>query len=266
MISTVLVAVAYIGFMLLLLSGTNLGIYSAPIAMLTAFTIPMVVMFTRSQVGSRPLEFPYVAMSLATLVAAALAVGFHFLHPAGEWQKLPVIAALMLVWFASLFLLRIIPRYHWDPILHITKSALRRKSALHFDTKAGLSSLKAPERRALRTAVVDRLPPASLTHTDGDGRPASADGDGDGRPAAADGDGGALRQPTAMEPADPTVRTRRSAGWATPRVPASCACFAGPAGRAASRSTNAASSTPTSPCICSPTSPSRSACGRCDSS
>jgi O-antigen/teichoic acid export membrane protein len=177
-ISTVLVAIAYIGFMLLLLSGTNLGIYSAPIAMLTAFTIPMVIMFTRSQIGSRPLEFPYVAMSLATLVAAAIAVGFHFLHPAGEWQKLPVIAALMLVWFASLFLLRIIPRYHWDPILHITKSALKRKSALKFDPGAGLSSLKPPERRALRTAVVDRLPPASLTHSDGDGSRATVDGDG----------------------------------------------------------------------------------------
>ena len=79
----------------------------------------------------------------------------------------------MLVWFASLFVLRIIPRHHWDPILHITKSALKRKSALTFDTKAGLSSLKAPERRALRTAVVDRLPPASLAPSgavDGHGR------------------------------------------------------------------------------------------------
>src|SRR6476659_4942868 len=140
-IATVLVAISYIGFMLLLLSGTNLGIYSAPIAMLAAFLIPITVMFLRSQRGSRPLEFPYAAMSLATLVAAVLAVGFHFLHPAGEWVKLPVIAALMLVWFASLFLLRIIPRYHWEPILHITKSALKRRSALKFDPKVGLSTL-----------------------------------------------------------------------------------------------------------------------------
>ena len=41
-----------------------------------------------------------------------------------------------------------------------------------------LSTLKAPERRALRTAVVDRLPPASLTHSDDDGSPAAVDGDG----------------------------------------------------------------------------------------
>ena len=99
--ATILVAVSYIGFMLLLLSGTNLGIYAAPISMLVAFTIPIVIMFTCSQRGSRALDFPYMSMSLATLVAAAIAVGFHFLHPAGKLEKLPVIAALMLIWFAS---------------------------------------------------------------------------------------------------------------------------------------------------------------------
>ena len=96
-------AISYIGFMLLLLSGTNLGIYTAPIAMLAAFLIPIDGDVPALPARSRPLEFPYLAMSLATLVAAVIAVGFHFLHPAGEWVKLPVIAALMLVWFASLF-------------------------------------------------------------------------------------------------------------------------------------------------------------------
>ncbi len=177
-IATIGVAISYIGFMLLLLSGTGLGIYAAPISMLAAFTIPMTIMFTRSQLGSRPLDFPYLAMSLATLVAAAIAVGFHFVHPAGEWQKLPVIAALMLVWFASLFLLRIIPRYHWDPIRHITTSALKRGSALKFDPKAGLSSLKPGDRRALRTAIVDRLPPAVLAPAAGDGHDGRPSGEG----------------------------------------------------------------------------------------
>jgi O-antigen/teichoic acid export membrane protein len=161
-IATILVAACYIAFMLLLLSGTNLGIYSAPISMLTAFLIPIVIMFTYSQRGPKPLDFPYLSMSLATLVATVIAVGFHFLHPAGELPKLPVIAALMLVWFASLFVLRIIPRYHWDPLRHITVSALRRGSALKFNPKAGLRSLKPGDRKALRTAVLDRLPPAVL--------------------------------------------------------------------------------------------------------
>jgi O-antigen/teichoic acid export membrane protein len=167
-IATVLVAISYIGFMLLLLSGTDLGIYAAPIAMLAAFLIPMTVMLLRSQLGRRPIELPYLPMALATVVAAAIAVGFHLLHPSGEWEKLPVIAALMLVWLAALFLLRIIPRYHWDPIRHITTSALRRRSALKFDPQAGVGSLKPRDRQALRTAVVDRLPAEVLAPASGD--------------------------------------------------------------------------------------------------
>ena len=50
--------------MLLLLSDTNLGIYAAPIAMLTAFMIPIDHVPDDSQLGSRPIEFPYLAMSL----------------------------------------------------------------------------------------------------------------------------------------------------------------------------------------------------------
>ncbi len=183
-IATVLVAISYIGFMLLLLSGTDLGIYAAPISMLAAFLIPATVMFTRSQLGPRPLEFPYLAMLLATLVATVIAVGFHFLHPSGELPKLPVIAALMLVWFGSLFVLRIIPRYHWDPIRHITSSALRRRSALKFDPEAALGSLEGRDRRALRVAVIDRLPEAALAPVVGDGR--GADGEGE---LGLDGDG-----------------------------------------------------------------------------
>jgi hypothetical protein len=58
----------------------------------------------------------------------------------------------------------------------------------------GLSTLKAPERRALRTAVVDRLPPASLAPSGANGPSASADGepaDGNGADAA-DGEVGQL--------------------------------------------------------------------------
>ncbi len=184
-LATILVAISYIGLMLLLLSGTGLGIYAAPISMLAAFLIPTIVMFTRSQLGPRPLEFPYLAMLLATLVATVIAVGFHFLHPAGELPKLPVIAALMLVWFGALFVLRIIPRYHWDPIRHITSSALKRRSALKFDPDAALGSLQGQDRRALRTAVIDRLPAATLAPPIGDGQRA----DGAPEPGAEDADG-----------------------------------------------------------------------------
>ena len=55
--------------MLLLLSQTEIGIYAAPISMLVAFAIPCTYMFLRSQLGAEPIEFPYLAMLQATLVA-----------------------------------------------------------------------------------------------------------------------------------------------------------------------------------------------------
>jgi O-antigen/teichoic acid export membrane protein len=179
--ATILVAILYVGFMLLLLSNTGLGIYTAPIAMLAAFLLPSTAMFLRSQLGDKPIDFPYLAMLWATLVAVVIALGFHFIHPAGEWTKLPVIAVLMLLWFASLFVLRIIPQAHWPPIRHIALSAIRRGSALKFDPGAGLGSLKPPERKALRVAVVDRLPPAALVPSTVDGAGAGNGGEaGDG--------------------------------------------------------------------------------------
>ncbi|HMC07653.1 MAG TPA: lipopolysaccharide biosynthesis protein [Solirubrobacterales bacterium] len=167
--STIFVALCYIALMLLLLGHTSIGIYAAPIALLISFMIPNIVIFAWSQLGEKPIEFPYRKMLEATLVAVVIAVGFHFFHPAGEWTKLPVIAILMLVWFAALFALRIIPTYHWQPIRHIVMSALRRGSALRFDPYAGLGSLKRPERNALRTAVIERLPPATLVPSGGNG-------------------------------------------------------------------------------------------------
>jgi O-antigen/teichoic acid export membrane protein len=161
-LATILVAVTYVGLMILLLSSTGLGIYVAPIAMLVAFAIPMTAMFLRSQLGSRPIDFPYLAMTQATVVAAALGVGFHFLHPGSEWGKLVAIVLLMGVWFASLFLLRIIPRYHWHPIRHVAMSAIRRGSVLKFDPEAALGSLAPEDRISLRAAVVDRVPAAEL--------------------------------------------------------------------------------------------------------
>jgi O-antigen/teichoic acid export membrane protein len=174
-LGTILVAVSYVGLMLLLLSDTDIGIYVAPISMLVAFAIPMTAMFLRSQLGAKPIDFPYLAMLQATAVAAAIGVGFHFLHPGSEWGKVVVIAILMLVWFASLFVLRIIPRYHWHPIRHVALSAIRRGSALRFDPQAGLDSLEPDDRQALRAAVIDRLPAAALVPSEGGGSEA-ADG------------------------------------------------------------------------------------------
>ncbi|MEK6327203.1 MAG: oligosaccharide flippase family protein [Actinomycetota bacterium] len=160
-IATVCAALFYSGLMILLLSQTEIGIYAAPISMLLAFALPSTFIFLRSQLGAKPIEFPYLAMLQATLVASGLVVAYHFAHPDGEWVQLPVIALVMAIWIASLFVLRIIPPQHWHPIRHIALSAVRG-SPLRFDVGTGLGSLEPGERAALRAAVVDRLPAQAL--------------------------------------------------------------------------------------------------------
>ena len=160
-LATIFAALVFVGLMLLLLSLTDIGIYAAPISMLLAFLIPSTFIFLRSQLGDRPILFPYLAILQATLVASALAVAYHFAHPGNEWLQLPVIALVMAIWIASLFALRIIPKYHWHPIAHIVRSALRG-SALRFDARRGLGALELGDRVALRTAVIDRLPSGDL--------------------------------------------------------------------------------------------------------
>jgi O-antigen/teichoic acid export membrane protein len=160
--SAVFVAVAFMGLCVALLAFTDWGIYSPPAAMIVAFMIPSTAMFALSQRGGKPIEFPYLPMIQATLVACALAVAYHFAHPADQWVQLPAIALVMVVWVGLLFVLRVIPERHWSPIAHIARSAVGRGSVLRFDERAGLRSIEPGDRGALRTAVRDRLPDEAL--------------------------------------------------------------------------------------------------------
>jgi hypothetical protein len=160
--SVIFVAIAYVGLCIALLSYTDIGIYAPPVAMLIAFTLPSAAMFLRTQLGGTPIQFPYAAMMQATVVAVAIAVAYHFAHPADKWLQLPAIAALMFLWLCLLFLLRIIPEHHWSPIKHMVLSAFGRRSVVGFKKRAGLRSLSPDERDALRVAVVDRMPPEAL--------------------------------------------------------------------------------------------------------
>ena len=157
--ATIFAGLTYVPFMIFFVP--RLGIYGAPISLMLTFTIPALVLFGWSQLGKDPIEFPYRAMLQATAIAATIAVGYHFFHPANKFVQLPVIALLMLVWLGSLFLFRIIPQYHWHPIRHIAVSAFRG-SALRLDVDASLGSLKPRDRRALRTAIVDRMSARAL--------------------------------------------------------------------------------------------------------
>lgn len=159
--ATVFAALAYIGLTILLVSKPSIGIYGAPIALIVAFAFPSTYMFVRSQTGRKPMQFPYLAIGQAIVVATVIAVGYHLFHPADKWLQLPLIALLMGVWIASLFVLRIVPRYHWHPIAHIARSFLSG-SAIQFDPQAGLSALEPHDRSALRTAVLEGLPAEAL--------------------------------------------------------------------------------------------------------
>lgn len=160
--SVIFVAIAYVGLCIGLLSFTDIGIYAPPTAMLAAFLIPSTAMFLRTQLGKTPIQFPYIPMMQATIVAVGIAVAYHFAHPADKWLQLPAIAAIMLAWLALLFVLRIIPVHHWGPIKHMVLSATGRRSVVAFKKRAGLRSLSSEERDALRVAVVDRMPPEAL--------------------------------------------------------------------------------------------------------
>ena len=165
-LSTMFAAATYIGWSILLLSGTNIGIYGAPIALILAFGIPGILMFVRAQTGKKPMDFPYLRMAEATAVATTIAVTYHLFHPHNKWVQLPLIALCMLLWFASLPALRIIPKAHWQPLAHIFKSFFKG-SALQFNPAEALQALSPDDRLALHTAVVDRIPPAQLVGADG---------------------------------------------------------------------------------------------------
>jgi hypothetical protein len=173
--------------MILLLGHTSIGIYTAPISLLIAFMIPSIFMFLRSQLGQEPIQFPYLAMLQATVVAVGIAVVYHYVRPDDKWIQLAIIPPVMMLWFASLFVLRIIPEYHWKPIRHIAFSAFKG-SPLKFDTDAGLGSLKPRERKALRVAVLDRMPAEELVGTTGNGADGAAR-DGPGTDGATAGNG-----------------------------------------------------------------------------
>jgi O-antigen/teichoic acid export membrane protein len=164
--SVIFVAIAYVGLCVGLLSYTNIGIYAPPVAMIAAFMIPSTAMFLRTQFGETPINFPYIPMMQATLVAVAIAVSYHFAHPADKWVQLPAIAAIMLLWLCLLFVLRIIPKHHWSPIKHMVLAATGRRSVVAFKKRAGLRSLSSDERDALRVAVVHRMPPEALVPPD----------------------------------------------------------------------------------------------------
>ncbi len=157
-VGIVFVAIAYIGLAMLIVP--RIGIYGPPTAILCAFGAPLTYVSLRSQLSDKPIQVPYLSLLRAFAVAVAIGAFFELVHPHGRWPQLVEVAALMGVWFAALFALRIVPEHHRRPLWHVARSALRG-SAVRFQPGRGLRSLKPEQRDALRPAVAG-LPPERI--------------------------------------------------------------------------------------------------------
>ena len=185
-LSTVWAGFTFVGWMMLLVP--HVGIAGAPLAVIMGFGIPSVFMFVRTQRGEEPLNFPYLAMGRAIAMAVAIALGFHYLHPANKWLQLALITVLMIVYIALLFVTRVIPVYHRAAIMQIARSAFR-KSPSGFDRDRGLRGLKPRQLKKLQTAIVDKLPVDELERSALSGPSDGAGADGE---AAVGADGEAV--------------------------------------------------------------------------
>ena len=150
----------FIGLTLLL--APEIGTYAAPIAMLIGFGLPSAYMFARTQLGPKPIKFPYREVLIALVLAAAVSAGFLALSGIGLVGSILVAAALMVLYLAALVFLRVIPENHWQPLAHMARSTLRGSTVRGFNPRAGIRALPEPERKKLRRAVKRRLPEERL--------------------------------------------------------------------------------------------------------
>jgi O-antigen/teichoic acid export membrane protein len=159
LVGIIIVAISYIGLALLIVP--EIGIYGPPTAMLAAFAGPLLYIGVRSQTSEQPIEIPYWSLLRALVVAVAIGGFFLLVHPDGRTLQLLEVVGLMGVWFAALFVLRIVPEQHRHPLLHMARSTVRG-SAMPFKPVRGLRALEPADREALRIAVARALSPAEI--------------------------------------------------------------------------------------------------------
>ena len=158
-VATVLAALAFVGICLLL--APEIGIYAAPVAMLAGFSIPITYFFLRSQLGESPVAFPYSEIVKALVVAAAIGGLFHLLPELPAAVEVLVVIALMALYGALLFVLRVIPENHWPALSTMATSMIAGRPD-QVNPRRGLRALTPEDREGLRVAVQDKLPPAAF--------------------------------------------------------------------------------------------------------
>jgi hypothetical protein len=146
----------FIGLTLLL--APLIGAYAAPIAMLTGFGIPSGYMFVRSQLGKKPVDFPYRAVLVALILAAAISAAFLALPEFDPLIAIALALVLLALFLVALIALRVIPRNHWQPLAHMARSAIRGSTVSGFNPRAGIRSIPEPQRKPLRRAIKKGIP------------------------------------------------------------------------------------------------------------
>jgi O-antigen/teichoic acid export membrane protein len=133
-----------------------LGLAGAPVAMMVAFAVPGAYIVYLSQWGREPIAMPYRPLALATILAAAFALGYYAVHPSAVVLEIAV-ALLLLVAWAALVFFAVLPSYHRRPLLQMARAAIGRGHA-RFDSESALRALSDDDRETLRLAIVERRP------------------------------------------------------------------------------------------------------------
>lgn len=165
----------FIGLALLLVP--VMGVEGAPVAMIGAFLPPSLYVFYRSQRGRSPIRMPWRSMALSSGLAVLIA-WLHAQLDLGDSVVLEAGTGLLAVvlWAVLCLVTGAVPAAHRTPLVAMM-SGLRDRGRHGFEPAAGLEALKPRERRALRRAIVRRLPPERAAG------PVLGDGDGNGNRA-----------------------------------------------------------------------------------
>jgi O-antigen/teichoic acid export membrane protein len=145
-----------------LLLAEEIGTYAAPLGMLAGFGLPSAYIFVRTQLGPKPIRFPYREVLIALVLAAVLSAGFLAISGMGVVVSALVAVALLVAYLVALVVLRVIPENHWQPLAHMARSTLRGSTVRGFNPRAGIRALTPKERKRLRRAVKRRIPEKRL--------------------------------------------------------------------------------------------------------
>ena len=159
-LATVGAALIFVGVCVLL--APEIGIYAAPVAMLTGFAVPIIYFFVRGQRSEGRIEFPYTEVGKALAVALVLSVAYHLIPDIHPIAQLAIIVLFMGIYAVLLLVLRVVPENHW-PALSEMMAAIFTGRPDRVNPRRGLRALGDEDRARLRVAVTERVPLAALT-------------------------------------------------------------------------------------------------------